>query len=397
MLQVTILGGAGAMALATVHDLLETAGEMRIVLADRDESTARERIQKLNDPRLTARFCEAGDPHSLRDACRGSNVVINCINAGNLVACQRAALEVGAHYVDLGSWPDETATQLELRPDFQAAGRVAVLGAGSAPGISNVMAALAVEYLDVVRSLHIKLAKVYASSSQLPLNPPYALPTILEELTVPPFILEGGKLTRVPPQSGQELLACPDPMGQVEIFHVIHPEPFTFARSFADKGLQEASFKIGLPREFLERLQFLLSLGLGEDRAIEVGGRPVNLRELLLALTANCRSEVLEGDQAPQDYGYTLVVAQGTRLGRPVEVRAELVGRGHQRWGLSGGTVRTGVPASVIAQLILRREVSARGCFAPEQCVPPRAFVSELAKRGMKVYATLREAAFEQQ
>lgn len=395
MPRITILGGAGAMALATIHDLLETAGETLITLADRDEAAARERVRGLNDPRLAASLCDARDPDSLHKVCRDSDLVISCINAGNLVACQRAALDAGAHYIDLGSWPDETAAQLAMGPDFHAADRIAVLGAGSAPGISNVMAAAAVTYLESVRSLDIKLAKVYPSPSRLPLNPPYALPTILDELTVPPTILQKGKLIRVPPRSGREIMSCPEPMGEVEVMHVIHPEPFTFARSFADKGLREASFKIGLPREFLQRLQLLLALGLGEDREIEVGGVPVNLRELLLILAVPFRSEVIEESQPPQDYGYTLVVARGVRSGRPVEVRAELFGRRHQRWGLSGGTVRTGVPASVVAQMILCGAIRGRGCFAPEQCVPPRPFFSELARRGMEVYVTVREAMFD--
>ncbi len=395
MWQVTVLGGAGAMARAVIHDLLETAGDVRLIVADRNEVGVRERVETIGDPRLVAAFCDADDAASLRDTCKGSKVVINCVNPGNLVCCQRAVLDVGAHYLDLGSWPEETAAQLALGPLFREAGLVAVLGAGSAPGISNVMAAAAAAQLDCVEALHVKLAKVYRSRSALPLNPPYALSTILEELTCPATAVRDGELIKVPPQSGLEVLRCPDPMGEVEVVHVIHPEPYTFFQSFSPKGLREATFKLGLPKEFLERLRLLLALGLGEDREVAIDGANVNLRKLLLGLAANFRSEVIEPDNPPQDYSYTLVVAQGRRGGRWVEICAELFSPPQERWGLSTGTVRTGVPASVIAQMIMRGEIVTPGCFAPEQCVPPRLFFTYLARRGLRVYLTRREAAFD--
>jgi saccharopine dehydrogenase-like NADP-dependent oxidoreductase len=396
MRQVTVLGGAGAMARAVLHDLLETAEDMQIIVADHNEAGARERVEALNDPRLVPAFCDAADAASLREACRGSDVIINCINAGNLVACQQAAVDVGAHYLDLGSWPEETQIQLSLGPLFEKAGRVAILGAGSAPGITNVMASAVVAHLDTLDSLHVKLAKTYASTSNLPLNPPYALSTILEELTCPATIVQDGRLTQVPAQSAPEVLICPEPMGEVEIMHVIHPEPFTFFQSFAEKGLRDATFKIGLPKELLQRLRFLLSLGLGEDRDVPVDGARVNLKKLLLDLAASFRSEVIEPGNPPRDYSYTLVVAQGKQSGRPLEIRAELFSPPQQRWGLSTGTVRTGVPASVIAQMLMRGEIATPGCFTPEQCVPPRPFFTYLAQRDLRVYLIQREAGFDQ-
>ena len=393
--RVVVLGGAGAMARAVLRDLMEYAPEVELLVVDRTLEAARRRVDELGHPRARPAGVDVRDHAELTRLLHGYDVVINCVNAGLLEGCQRAALEAGVHYIDLGSWPAETARQMAMHDQFAARRLVAILGMGSAPGITNTMARLAVERLDQVESLHVKLAKVDRSPSRLPLNPPYALATILDELTAPAMAVEGGRLVEVPAQSGAEPLHCPDPMGTVEVCHVIHPEPFTFYHSFRERGLREASFKIGLPRRLLNRLRFLLELGLGLDREVEVDGHAVNLRHLLLKLAEPFASEVAEPGVVPEDYGYTVVVATGMWRGLPKEVRVELSGRALVRWGLSGGTARTGVPASIAAQFLLQGRIQVCGCLPPEQCIDPVPFFRELARRGMNVYVTERVAAFE--
>ena len=57
------------------------------------------------------------------------------------------ALAAGAHYVDLGGLFHVAREQLGLDERFREAGLLAVLGMGSTPGKTNVMAARAVELL----------------------------------------------------------------------------------------------------------------------------------------------------------------------------------------------------------------------------------------------------------
>ena len=54
------------------------------------------------------------------------------------------ALEAGAHYLDLGGLYHVTREQVKLDLRFREAGLLAVLGMGSTPGKTNVMAAHAV-------------------------------------------------------------------------------------------------------------------------------------------------------------------------------------------------------------------------------------------------------------
>ena len=52
----------------------------------------------------------------------------------------RACLEAGCHYIDLGGLYWLTGQQLELHDEFERAGLLALLGMGSSPGKTNVMA-----------------------------------------------------------------------------------------------------------------------------------------------------------------------------------------------------------------------------------------------------------------
>ncbi len=63
------------------------------------------------------------------------------------LAAMESCLEAGCHYLDLGGLYHVTAKQLELSQRFKQRERLAVLGAGSAPGKTNLMAAQATREL----------------------------------------------------------------------------------------------------------------------------------------------------------------------------------------------------------------------------------------------------------
>jgi saccharopine dehydrogenase-like NADP-dependent oxidoreductase len=55
-------------------------------------------------------------------------------------------------------------------------------------------------------------------------------------------------------------------------------------------------------------------------------------------------------------------------------------------WEEAGSNIDTGMPASIIAQMIKEEAIAEKGSFAPEAVVPPRLFFKELRKRKMVVY-----------
>jgi len=55
-------------------------------------------------------------------------------------------------------------------------------------------------------------------------------------------------------------------------------------------------------------------------------------------------------------------------------------------WESAGCNIDTGMPASIIAQMILDGDIKTNGSFAPGPAIPALKFFQELKKRGMVVY-----------
>src|SRR5205814_7319307 len=79
--------------------------------------------------------------------------VAACIPYRLNLPVMEAALAAGCHYADLGGLFHTTRRQLELGDRFRDAGLAAVLGIGSAPGLTNVLARAGADALDDVTSI----------------------------------------------------------------------------------------------------------------------------------------------------------------------------------------------------------------------------------------------------
>ena len=95
-----------------------------------------------------AEHVDARQAGSLADALLGSSVCVNCTDYRLNLEVMQGCLAAGVHYIDLGGLFHMTRRQLELDRAFREAGLTAILGMGSAPGKTNLLARAAVERLD---------------------------------------------------------------------------------------------------------------------------------------------------------------------------------------------------------------------------------------------------------
>ena len=133
----------------------------------------------------------------------------------------RACLSAGAGYLDLGGLYWMTQRQLMLSEQFERAGLLAVLGIGSSPGKTNLMAARAVRELgDQPDTIDVAAAgRDFGAPADGRLRPPYAIQTLLDELTLEPVVLRGSDATRIVPLTpGGELdFGRPDRLGRDDL------------------------------------------------------------------------------------------------------------------------------------------------------------------------------------
>lgn len=385
-MKITILG-AGIQGSIVATDLCDkdlSPDKKEITICDYDFKKAQEVSDKLG---VKALECDVTNKDQLLDIISGSDVVINCVQYNWNIDIMNACLEVNANYIDLGGLFHVTRKQFELHDDFKKKGLTAILGMGSTPGTMNVMAGYAASKLDVIDEAHAICACGDFTKSNAVIGIPYSLLTVMEEHTMDPWILKDGKLQPVPAGTGTEYISFPEPIGTVEAFYCIHSEPAQFARSFKDKGIKEASFKLSLSEEFEERVRFLANLGFADKEPVKVNGQDVEPLQTMVSVV-NKYLENYDDSQDGElnDCDILRAVVKGSKDGVQKEIMVESIIRTSEKWGFMAGALDTGVPPSVVAQMICKGQITDKGVFSGEQAIPAIEYFKELSKREMPVY-----------
>jgi saccharopine dehydrogenase-like NADP-dependent oxidoreductase len=289
------------------------------------------------------------------------------------VQVMKAALLARVPYIDLGGLYHGSIKQFALHDDFIKAGVPALLGMGSTPGITNVMAGSLAEKMDSIEELHVRVA-CHDETASGPLPVPYSLDTVLDEFAMEPMVFRNGQAEAVRPMSGSEKLNFPPPVGEMEALYTLHSEVAMFPRSFP--SLKEASFKVAFPVDFTAKMRFLVELGMASREKTVKGVSP---REMLLALAGKQESP----DATPKDCDILQVTAKGTRDNGNVTMVAQSIIFPHPEWKIAAGSLDTGVPLSIGAMMLARKQISEAGVLCPETSVPRQLFFDELSKRGI--------------
>jgi saccharopine dehydrogenase (NAD+, L-lysine-forming) len=361
---VAVLGAGGIIARAIVRDLAESEEVSSLLLLDIDgERASRVAVEQASAcaGAVRATAVDARDGAALASALAGCRVLVNAASYRlNLVAME-AALAAGCDYLDLGGLYWMTARQLELHERFARAGRLAVLGIGSSPGKTNVMAARGVRELggEAVASIHVAAAGRDPEVTSR-LRTPYALRTLLDELTMAPIVLDEGVPRELEPRAAGGLVRFPEPIGEVATIHTLHSELRTFGSSF---GVQRASFRLSLAPELLERLEALRDAAEDEVAAAQAAAAAPSAR----AVSGHVVELVGAGGRAVRVSALTSPMAD---------------------WGLGGGIVSTAAPAAALVRLLVRGRIRRVGVHPPERCVDPDDMFPELERRGCRFEVT---------
>jgi saccharopine dehydrogenase-like NADP-dependent oxidoreductase len=372
------------MGRIVARDLAETApDDVEIVVADRDLRAARAVAATL--PRnVRAVKVDAARARKLASSLRGTSVLINACHHSLNLSVMDAALTIGCHYCDLGGLFHMTRRQLRRHAEFRRAGRLALLGIGSAPGIVNVMARAGAERLDAVREIHIAVGTRDRTPRQGDgaIETSYSIETVLDEASLPAVLFTDGLVKYVKPLSQAVRVNFPAPVGPMAAACTLHSELATLPQSFRQMGVREVSFRIAFPGDLADRLRFVRSLGLLSRDEINVDGRVVVPRRVLLALLAKTPPSTPSGPR--DEYEILRVVVRGRRGRRMVEEVIDCHVPGMPRWDI-GVDIDTGAPPSIAAQMIVQGVITARGVLPPERAVPPEPFFRALRARQMRV------------
>ncbi len=383
-MHIIVLGGAGAMGRVTARALTEYDEIDRVTIADYHDGSARALATALNSSKIEVRPIDVNDAERLAALIRGSDVVLSAVDYAYNMPVLKACIQEKVHYADLGGLFHMTRTLMQLHDEARTAGITAIMGMGGTPGITNILARVAVDQLERVSSIKVQLGCSDETLSSAPLVAPYSIRTILDEFTKQPQVFQDGAWHPQPPLTGQEEIIFPLPVGRATAIYSLHSECATFPLAFRDKGINHVSFKIAFPGDFLTKLKFLVDLGFGSDEPINMRGAKVSPREVLAKLLEMTPPENAE----PRDCDILRVVVSGQANGQPVEITNQIVVLPYRRWGIGAGALDTGVPLAIAGVMLARGEISERGALGPELCVPVAPFLRELVRYDMHATQT---------
>ena len=354
-----VLGGVGAIGRVVVRDLFESHPRNRILIADYNEAGTRTYARSFRGSRVSAAFADAGRSKQLAKLLRGHAVVINCTQHSFNLNVMRAALAAKIHYVDLGGLFLWTRRQLKLDRLFKRAGLTAILGTGCSPGITNVMARAAADRFDSIRWVRIRVGARDLNAKPADFFFPYSAQTIVEELTLKPWVFSRGRFHEVEPRTGWEKISFSRPVGAQWVVRTRHSEVATIPLTFEAKGLRECDFKVGFDRKFVREVVKRLDDGW----------------------TVQDFAKLPTSRGNPNDYEVSRVIVCGDKKMVTMDCQA----RANRLWHASAGDIDTGCPPSIVAQMIVSGLIQQRGVIPPEVVVPVEPFFRELRKRGMKI------------
>lgn len=390
-MRIAILGGAGLMGSGVIRDLVSDRAICPIStvrVCDVSAVKIDQLIGDLGDSRLERRVLDVRDSSQLTTALEDVDLCVNAVPtlAGFQMVIFEAALSAGVPYLDLGGLGVYTVQQKAAHERFKAAGVTAVIGAGSDPGMSNVICRLVADELDRIERINLYWACERLGPENPVLTAPYSLSTVLAEYARPSIQFLAGRHQEVAPLSGWETIDLPEPWGSTEFMFSPHSEQLTvpLADGIRDKGIQEFTWRLHLPRREHEAWVGLIKAGFGEfDEPITSNGVSVKPLDVLEAVMARNLERKRDSIPAQTSHEIHFAIGHGLKDGFPVRVQCDVVIEPDALYEayVDAGT---SMNASIAAQLMLMSP-GKPGVWAPEEFFDVGLYLEELRKRKFKV------------
>ena len=372
-----VIGATGMQGRIVTKDLVKSG--YSVLMCGRDKTRVDDLLKKFSG-KTAFEYLDLKDE---KDAIKilknsGAKVVVNCAEGNWDLTALNYCIEAGMHSIDLGSDIPMTRRQLALNKTLQKTGLIHITGCGSVPGIGNVMLHYAYDKFDKIDTIEVGFAW---DSNMKKFVVPFSIASILEEFTMNAPYLHNHKMVRVKP-TDSVIKAYHRGIGREKEFKCgHHPETLTFYNYCKSKGVKNIEFYAGFPEHSRQVIQTLVDLGFEGNKKVNFQGKEIWADEFL--------SELLKRLKYPKGYTETenlWVWVKGKHNGKEKEILMECIVPTLKGWEDAGCNIDTGMPASIMAQMILKKVITKSGSYAPEDIVPVESFFKELRKRKMLVY-----------
>ena len=375
MSRVIVLGGCGAVGSVVVKTLATQDAFSEVVIGDMNVTRANLLVEEYSSDKLSVRQFDAGNKDSIISAIAGCDLVVNCVGPfyKTVELILATVIDEGIDYIDICDDVDVTLTILDWSKKAEAKGVCALIGMGSSPGATNILAAFAantlLEETDSIDIFHAHGGEPFEGEGVIGHRfhcMSIDIPMFLDgELKYVKYFEEDGIALR-------ESFDFPILGEGVQLYPYPHPEQVTLPRYIKTK--QVTNKGTVLPDAYYELTRDMCALGLNSREPISVNGQSVVPYDFSVAHILKARERMLKDSNFGQQRGCVSIVVKGKKSGKYREYRFHLAS---QSQALGEGT---GLPAAMGAILMQQGKIKGAGVFPPEAIVNPLDFIALLPK-----------------
>nr|MDO8108742.1 saccharopine dehydrogenase NADP-binding domain-containing protein [Candidatus Sigynarchaeota archaeon] len=378
-----VLGGCGVVGTAATKTLANAKVKefSQVVIADIDLEKATQLAKKLGD-KVSAIKVNAGDAASVKNAVKGATTVLNCV--GPYYTYEKtilpAVIESGINYVDVNDDTGATYEALAMDGAAKKANITAIIGMGSSPGVTNMLAGYAAKGLmDECESIDL-----FHTHGGEPTEGPGVIAHRFYCMNVDvPMFLDGKavKLSQAESEKHTEMVEFINLPGKHKVYPYPHPEPITLPMFLKDRGLKRVTNKGNvLPVEYYDLTRDIHKLGLSSKEPVVVNGVKVIPHDFAIAYLIKRRDEILKAQSFGEQRGCVKIVCKGKKKGtlEPRTYVFSLVSEGAGKGQALGEA--TGLPCAFGAILLQRGKIKQKGVLPPEACVDAMTFMSLMSE-----------------
>lgn len=368
-MNVTVLGG-GRVGNAIALDLVKE-GDFSVKVVDINEKN----LEKLKEKRIKTECVDLSVEDNIKEVIKDSDFVVGALPGFMGFKTLKAIISQKKNVVDISFFEEDPFLLDELAKKHDVC---AVVDAGIAPGVSNLIAGRMASSLDSIESFRVYVGGLPVERKwPYEYKAPFSPIDVIEEYIRPARIIRDGKIVELEPLSDSEYVYFPS-IGTLEAFNTDGLR--TLIKTIKAKNMVEKTMRyIG----HIEKIKILKESGFFSKEAIEVDGKSV----VPLSLTAKLLFPLWSFSEDEEDITLMRIEVEGKKENRKIKHTFELFDRMDKEEKISSMARTTGYTATAVLRLL------ARGGFNKKGIVPLEFIgmdfenylfiMTELAKRGV--------------
>jgi lysine 6-dehydrogenase len=381
-MKVLILG-CGNIGSIAAEDIGRSMDSIEVVVADRNETRAKLIAERIGERNVSWIQLDAAKHNELVETLEDFDLAMGFLPGKLGYRLAEAGIDARKDLVDVSYMAENPLT---LNDKAIKAGVAIIPDCGLAPGISNILVGHAAGKLDKVQTVCIMVGGLPEKSV-----PPlgyvitWSLESLLDEYTRKARIVKEGEIVEVEALGGLEEVEFPS-VGRLEAFYTdgLRTLPYTVRNvdNMWEKTLRYPGHA--------KKIELLKALGFFEEKQIDVEDVCISPRRLTIMLLKRKLWK-----PRVKDIVALKVEVSGVKNGRQMGYTYHLLDGYDEKQGITAMARTTAYPASIIAQLVLKKVIREKGVIPPEKLGMNEEFfsefVNELERRGIRTKEEVTE------